>query len=77
MPQVGKGVNKMKCQISLRGCDDSTEFIVDITKEQIKFLKSIEEISEEVSTYGCMPTMIIEENFIKEEYVVEYDIKQY
>lgn len=46
----------MKARIYLYGCDDSTEFILDIKKEEINLLQRIALKSEETSTYQCMPT---------------------
>lgn len=46
----------MKARISLWGCDDSTEFILDIKKEEVSLLERIALMSEKTSTYTCMPT---------------------
>jgi len=48
-------------KISLEGCDDSTEFSVVLRKKQAALISAIGKRSREVSTYGCMPTLIIKE----------------
>ena len=50
---------KQKCFVSIDGCDDSTQFEIDLSESEYEFLKRIAEISEETSTYGCMPTMTV------------------
>ena len=47
----------MKINIRLVGCDDTTEFDMDITPKEYEFLKKIAEKSIEVSEYACMPIM--------------------
>ena len=47
----------MKINIRLVGCDDTTEFDMDMTPKEYKFLKKIAEKSIEVSEYACMPIM--------------------
>ena len=46
----------MRATIYLWGCDDSTKFTLDIEKEEVHLLERIALMSEEVSTYQCMPT---------------------
>lgn len=46
----------MKAIISLYGCDDCTDFVLDIKKEEINLLERIALKSKETSTYACMPT---------------------
>lgn len=48
-------------KISLDGCDDSTEFTMKLTESEYLLLKRVAEKSEQVSTYGCMPTMTVTE----------------
>lgn len=50
----------MKVQICLSGCDDYTVFEIDTTEEEYLFLEKISKLSKETSTYGCMPTLLIE-----------------
>jgi hypothetical protein len=49
----------MKYKISIDGCDDSTEVVLDLTKSQVKVIEELAEKASEVSTYGCMPTIAI------------------
>lgn len=46
----------MRVKIFLWGCDDSTEFTLDIEEEEVHLLEQIALMSEEASTYQCMPT---------------------
>jgi hypothetical protein len=50
-----------KIKIFLDGCDDTTEFEMKVTEEQLEFLNALSQKSKETSTYGCMPTMSIRE----------------
>lgn len=48
----------MKVNVCLFGCDDSTSFNINITnKLQLQLLNELMRLSEETSTYGCMPTL--------------------
>lgn len=54
-----------KYLVTLRGCDDSTYKIIELTQEEYEICNRVlEEVSDE-STYGCMPTAYIRE--VKEE----------
>jgi hypothetical protein len=58
----GKGVRmKKKYIIRLDGCDDSTYIAMELTEDQLEFVKLLCGKSYENSTYGCMPTMSVEE----------------
>lgn len=48
-------------EISVDGCDDSTEIKQELTFEEYEFLKMIAEKITNTSSYGCMPTMSIRE----------------
>ena len=50
----------MKVNIRLIGCDDTTEFIREMTEHEFAFLGEIAEKSNKVSTYRCMPVMELE-----------------
>lgn len=52
---------KKKYIIELIGCDDTTSFEMELTQEELNLLTRVSELSKETSTYGCMPTMWIEE----------------
>ena len=52
---------KKMYEISVHGCDDSTTIKQELTLEEYELLKEIAEKVTNASTYGCMPTMGIEE----------------
>ena len=47
--------------ITLRGCDDMTRFRIELSNEELEFVKKLCKKSEETSTYICMPIMEVEE----------------
>ena len=49
-----------KYELTLFGCDDSTDVILTLTNEQKNWLDSIMAKVEEASTSGCMSTMSLE-----------------
>ncbi len=48
-------------KIALYGCDDSTIFEMGLSREEYDLLARVAKRSMEVSTYGCMPILQIEE----------------
>ncbi len=44
------------------GCDDTTRFPMNVTGEQLRFLKEIAEISEDISDSSCQPVIRIKED---------------
>lgn len=48
-----------KCKVYLHGCDDTTEFEMEITEDEMRLLKEVEILSKATSTYECMPIMEI------------------
>lgn len=48
-------------RIGVHGCDDSTCFDIELTDEEANGVSKIAERSEQVSTYGCMPIVEIQE----------------
>ncbi len=50
-----------KYKITNMGCDDETEGVFEFTEEQYVFLKNVFSKLNENSTYGCMPTIYIDE----------------
>ena len=52
---------KKKYRISVHGCDDSTIIEKELTKDELKIIKSVATEVTETSDYGCMPVMYIEE----------------
>lgn len=58
--------------IRLDGCDDSTEFTMEIYDENdLDILKAVAKKSQEASTYNCQPMMRI---YKEERAEVDYDI---
>ena len=59
-PQLGVfGV--VRCfNIQIHGCDDSTCFDMEMTEQEYQFLQKVCHLSTKTSTYGCMPTMVVE-----------------
>jgi len=49
--------------IYLHGCDDTTEFEIELTEAQAELVRIMVDKSEEASEYGCQPVMQI---FVKE-----------
>lgn len=47
--------------ILLSGCDDHTEFQMDLTPDEVALLERVATASITASEYGCMPTLYIEE----------------
>lgn len=46
--------------IKLVGCDDTTEFEIEIDDyDELPIVKKIAKKSQETSTYGCMPKMYV------------------
>lgn len=52
---------KKRYSITLSGCDDLTTFEEELTSREFALLKRLAERSKEVSTYGCMPVLKIQE----------------
>lgn len=50
----------MILKIAIHGCDDSTVFMITADEKEHQFLKKVADLSTETSTYGCMPTMVVE-----------------
>jgi hypothetical protein len=48
-------MTKKKIKFVLYGCDDATYIPLEVTPDQLEFLKLIEKKSKECFTYGCMP----------------------
>jgi hypothetical protein len=48
-------------QIILSGCDDNTRINMDLTEEQIEFLRVIEAKSKEASNCNCQPVLKLRE----------------
>ena len=54
-------MNKIKYIIHIRGCDDETNFVMELNEEELKLVEELCKKSKETSTYGCMPDMSVVE----------------
>ena len=54
--------------ITLIGCDDITEFKMELDENEFELVKKLCEKSKETSYYSCMPVMEI-----REDYDTKYD----
>lgn len=52
----------MDISVIVKGCDDSTEFELVCTKEQYAFLKELAGATQTVSTFSCMPIILLHDN---------------
>ena len=43
--------------VQIKGCDDSTEFNLKCTEDQLKFLVEFAKMTKQVSEYSCMPVI--------------------
>jgi hypothetical protein len=50
-----------KYKITNIGCDDETKGVFEFTEEQYVFLENVFSELNKNSTYGCMPTIYIDE----------------
>lgn len=57
----------MDIRVIVKGCDDSTDFELVCTKEQYSFLKELAGATQTVSTFSCMPIIILQDNLGEEE----------
>lgn len=49
-------------KIYIHGCDDTTKFSMELTREEFALVQRIAALSAENSDYGCQPTLTVEEN---------------
>lgn len=61
-----------KYHIKNIGCDDTTEFEIELTDEELKTVIRLFEENNKNSSYGCMPRLYIYE-FDKDKTRWEYD----
>lgn len=52
--------NENTYEITLCGCDDSTNMLVNLNPYEVQFVKYLSELSMELSTTCCMPHIRIE-----------------
>lgn len=50
-----------KVKVSIRGCDDTTIFNLDVNETEFKLLEKISKLSKDNSLYECQPTIEFEE----------------
>lgn len=53
-------MNKKVYKICLQGCDDYTEFVMNLSLEEAELLYRLSSLSKMYSTYGCQPILKIE-----------------
>ena len=53
-------MNKKVYKITLQGCDDYTEFIMNLSPEESDVIYRLSTLSKMYSTYGCQPVLNIE-----------------
>ena len=53
-------MNKEVYKITLQGCDDYTEFIMNLSEEESELIYRLSTLSKMYSTYGCQPVLNIE-----------------
>lgn len=49
-------------KVYIHGCDDTTKFNMELTKEEFELVQRLAELSEASSGYGCQPTLTVEKN---------------
>ena len=57
----------MDIRVTVKGCDDSTEFELVCTEEQYTFLKELAGATQMVSTFSCMPIIKLHNSSGQEE----------
>ena len=53
-------MNKEVYKITLQGCDDYTEFIMNLSSEESDVIYRLSSLSKMYSTYCCQPVLKIE-----------------
>ena len=53
-------MNKKVYKITLQGCDDYTDFIMNLSEEESELIYRLSTLSKMYSTYGCQPVLNIE-----------------
>ena len=63
--------------VVVKGCDESTDFELVCTEEQYAFLKEFAGATQTISTYSCMPIIILKDSSGEEEDVLtnSYNLK--
>lgn len=51
----------MKIRVYVVGCDDTTIVELEATEQEVDFAQRLAELVTKTSTYGCEPTMQVEE----------------
>ena len=63
-------MNKKVYKITLQGCDDYTEFIMNLSPEESDVIYRLSTLSKMYSTYGCQPVLNIESS--KNRHTIKY-----
>lgn len=53
-------MNKEVYKITLQGCDDYTDFIMNLSLEESELIYRLSSLSKMYSTYSCQPVLKIE-----------------
>ena len=59
--EIKRGGGMKRYKVSVDGCDDSTVVEMKLNELELDFLKRFSKLVNETSTYGCMPTIDLEE----------------
>ena len=52
----------MDIRVVVKGCDDSTDFELVCTEEQYAFLRELAGATQTVSTFSCMPIILLKDS---------------
>lgn len=66
----------MDIRVTVKGCDDSTEFELVCTEEQYAFLKELAGATQTVSTFSCMPIIKLH-NYSEEDEGVPFNSENF
>lgn len=53
-------MNKEVYKICLQGCDDYTEFVMNLSEDEVDLIQRLSSLSKMYSTYICQPVLKIE-----------------
>ena len=57
----------MDIRVVVKGCDDSTDFELVCTEEQYAFLRELAGATQTVSTFSCMPIILLKDSSWEKE----------
>jgi hypothetical protein len=59
--EIAKTMGVKTYTISLKGCDDTTRFSIDLLDSEYKLVQKLSELSKKTGTSQCMPKLEIQE----------------